>query len=51
MKIISMIKINGQWVNQDDIPPDKAKEIIATVMCRAGDIIGAKVQTSKQKTA
>lgn len=44
LKIISMVKIDGQWVNQDDIPPEKFKEIISKVMARAGNAIGAKVQ-------
>lgn len=44
LKIISMVKIDGQWVNQDDIPPEKFQEIISKVMVRAGNAIGAKVQ-------
>ena len=44
LKIISMVKINNQWVNQDDIPPEKFQEILAKAMIRAGNAIGAKVQ-------
>lgn len=44
LNIVSLVKINGQWVNQEKIPPQQFKEIVASVMARAGDAIGAKVQ-------
>lgn len=44
LKIISMVKINGQWVNQDDVPEEVFQEILAKAMDRAANTIGAKVQ-------
>lgn len=44
LKIISMVKINDKWVNQDDIPPEKLQEILTKVMIRAGNAIGAEVR-------
>lgn len=44
LKIISMIKIDGEWVKQEDIPHEKFQEILTKVMTRAGNAIGAKVQ-------
>lgn len=44
LKIVSMIKIDGKWVNQEEIPKEKLAEIVAKVMVRAGSAIGAKVQ-------
>lgn len=35
MKIISQIKIDGKWVNQESIPKEKALEIIAETICMA----------------
>lgn len=43
LKIISMVKIDGQWVNQEEIPSKKMREILTKVMIRAGNSIGAKV--------
>lgn len=44
LKIISMVKIDGQWVNQEEIPPQKMQEILEKTMLRAGNSIGAQVQ-------
>lgn len=44
LKVISMVKIDGQWVNQEEIPAEKFQEILTKVMIRAGNAIGAKVQ-------
>ena len=46
LKIISMVKIDGKWVNQDEIPAEKLQEILTKVMVRAANTIGAKVQKS-----
>ena len=35
MQIISQIKIDGKWVNQELIPKEKALEIIAETICIA----------------
>lgn len=50
LKIVSMVQIDGKWVNQDDVPAEKFAEIVAKVMERAGNSIGATVQKA-QKTA
>ena len=50
LKIVSMIKIDGKWVHQEEIPKEKLAEIVAKVMERAGNSIGATVQKT-QKTA
>lgn len=51
-KIVSMIKINGEWVNQDDVPPDILSEAVEQAMSRAAAAIGFEVQrVPKEKTA
>ena len=49
-RIISMIKINDEWINQNDAPPDIAHQIIAQTIIRAAANIGFKA-TRKEKTA
>ena len=44
LKIISMVKINGQWVNQDEVPTEEFQEVLTKAMIRAANAIGAKVQ-------
>lgn len=44
LKIISMVKIDGQWVNQDDVPDEKFQEILIKVMIRAANSIGAEIR-------
>lgn len=44
VKVISMVKVEGQWVNQDDIPAEKFQEMLTKVMIRAANSIGAKVR-------
>ncbi len=52
MEIVSMIKINGEWVDQKDIPPDVAAEIIEQTIRRAANNIGFDVKVKKKdKTA
>lgn len=47
-KIISMVKINGEWVNQDLVPPEELKRIVADVVAKAAANIGF---TIKQQSA
>ncbi|WP_333813582.1 hypothetical protein [Muricomes intestini] len=28
LKIVSMVKINGTWINQDDVPPEEFRELL-----------------------
>lgn len=48
--IISMIKINGEWMNQDDAPPEIVHQMVAQTIIRAAANIGFEV-TRKEKTA
>ena len=51
-RIISMIRINGTWVNQDDIPAEMVIEIVEKTMKRAASNIGFEVSLNiKEKTA
>lgn len=51
-RIISMIKINGTWVNQDDIPAEMVIEIVEKTMKRAASSIGFEVSLNvKERTA
>lgn len=43
LKIVSMVKIDGRWVNQDEVPAEKMRELVAQAMYRAGKRIGAEV--------
>lgn len=47
-KIISQIKINGEWVNQEDIPEEEARELIEKALRRAAANIGGRIE---RKTA
>lgn len=40
MNIISQIKINGEWVNQEQIPEQVAKELIQKAVIRGMEQIG-----------
>ncbi|MGN8630305.1 hypothetical protein ACTNEW_01690 [Blautia sp. HCP3S3_G3] len=44
LNIVSMVKINGQWVGQEKIPEERFAEMVAIAMNRAGKAIGTKVQ-------
>ena len=50
MQIISEIKVNGKWVNQDQLPEDMVAKIVAETICRAGRTVGFET-TLKKKTA
>ncbi|MDO4305139.1 MAG: hypothetical protein Q4D94_14635 [Bacillota bacterium] len=51
-RIVSMIRINGEWVNQDDIHPETVSSIVEKVLKYAGAQIGFDVERKrKEKTA
>ena len=48
--IISEIKVNGQWVNQDDLSPEYVRTIVDQTIIKAAALIGfeaARSQTAK----
>ena len=49
MKIISEIKVNGVWVNQDTLPPEMGSKIIEETIMRAGRVAGFEVKRKTQK--
>ncbi|MGN0277507.1 MAG: hypothetical protein ACI4CZ_09970 [Hominisplanchenecus sp.] len=49
--IVSLVKINGEWVNQDDVPPEQMAEIVEKVMKRAAERIGFDATKVTNKTA
>lgn len=52
IKIVSMIKVNGEWVNQDDLPQEMVREIVEKTIIRAASNIGMTVKVeNKAKTA
>ena len=40
LKIVCMVKINGQWVHREDIPEEEFRKIIEKKMDQAMDSIG-----------
>ena len=49
MKIISEIKVDGKWVDQDLLPKETVAKIVAEVICSAGK--HAVFETKEKKTA
>lgn len=49
MQIISEIKVNGKWINQDQLPKEVVMQIVEETICRAGKTIGFEVK--KENTA
>lgn len=47
LEVVSQIKINGDWVNQDEIPKEQFQKIIAQVLDQAMKNIGFE----RQKTS
>lgn len=43
-KIVSMIPYNGEWVRQEDLPPEYVKKVVAQVITRAANNIGLDVK-------
>ena len=51
-RIISRIKINEKWVDQDELPADVVREIVENTIRQAGQNIGFEVEKIKsEKTA
>lgn len=48
--IISEIKVDGKWVNQDDIPPDMVRKMVEQTIIRAAANIGF-IANLNEKTA
>lgn len=52
MNIVSQIKINGEWVNQEQIPAEVAKQAIQAAICRGMKQIGfSLLEKPEEKTA
>lgn len=49
-RIVSQIKINGEWVNQEDIPLETVQKVVERTIKRAAANIGYAVEI-KEKTA
>ena len=49
MKIVSLLYINGKWIEQEKISEKEQKIIIANVMKKAGMSVGAEVQTDLKR--
>ena len=47
LNIVSMMKINGEWVNQEEIPPEKVKGIIQETFETACRNIGFQINKGK----
>lgn len=50
-KIVSMIPINGEWVNQDEIPCEVVRKIVENTVRRAALNIGFEVAPKDDKSA
>ena len=50
MQIISEFKVDGKWVNQDQLPEEVVAKIVAETICRAGRSVGFETAI-KKKTA
>ena len=52
MNIVSQIKINGKWVDQNQVPEEVAKQAIQAAICRGMKQIGFTLtKSSNEKTA
>lgn len=48
-KIVSLIKIDGEWVNQDDLPPETVNKIVEATIRQAAKNIGFDVTVSRKE--
>lgn len=48
MRIISEIKVNGEWVRQETLPPELVAKIISETFQRAGRVTGFEVKEVKK---
>lgn len=51
MKIISEIKVNGKWVNQDELPEEFVHETVEKTLSEAVRKVGFEPVKKKEKTA
>lgn len=52
INIVSMIKVNGEWVEQGTLPQSMVLEIVANTITRAAKQIGfERITTKDKKTA
>ena len=51
LKIVSMIKVNGEWVEQNTLPKHIADEMIRRTIIRAAKQIGFEEEIKKKNTA
>lgn len=42
LKIVSMIEVNGEWVNQEDLEPEVVRGIVEATIDRAMHAIGGR---------
>lgn len=49
LNIVSMIKVNGEWVEQSTLPKHIASEMIRDTIIRAAKQIGFEETTKKDK--
>ena len=50
-RIISMIKVDGEWVDQDSLSPERVKSIIDETIVRAALHAGFDAVRTSEKTA
>lgn len=48
MTIISEIKVDGKWMNQDDVPEDIVAKIVKETISRAGMAVGFRITPRKE---
>lgn len=48
MQIISEIKVNGKWINQDRLPEEMVAKIVEDTICRAGKAVGYETIPKKK---
>lgn len=44
VKVKSMVKVDDEWVEQEELPEEEFQEILMKVMRRAAEAIGMKVE-------
>lgn len=49
LNIVSMIKVNGEWVEQSTLPKHIASEMIRDTIIRAAKQIGFEEEMTKKK--
>ncbi len=49
LKIVSMLRVNGEWVEQSTLPKHIASEMIRDTIIRAAKQIGFEEEMTKKK--